>query len=140
MRLIPCLELETGLAGRVGQRLHAAMKPEPGAVECDRIDAERLRFFGNALADDHGRRLVAAVLQVLAHVRFQRRRAREDLVAGRRDELRIDVAVRPADGQARRTLLGDTHPGFAGTPDSSFSLGLHVWISAYFFLVSLSTT
>src|SRR5690349_13016473 len=124
MRLYP-LEVEAGLAGRVGQRLHAAMEPESGTVECDGLDADRIRRLGDALADDHRGCLVAAILQILAHIRLERRCAREHLVARRRDELRVDVAVRAADRQPRRTLLGDTHPGFAGAPDSSLFLGLH---------------
>src|SRR5690242_743456 len=63
------LELETAGARGFRERLHAAMEPEPGTVERHLLDAERLRFFGDALADEFRRRLVAAVLHVLAHVR-----------------------------------------------------------------------
>src|SRR4051812_21288989 len=118
MRLIPCLELEAALAGSVSQRLHAAMEPEPGAIERDGLDAEGLRLLGDALAHDRSRRLVAAVLEVLAHVGLEGRRTGQHLVAGRRDDLRVDVAVRAAHREADGTLLGDTHPGFAGAPDS----------------------
>src|SRR4029453_3278041 len=65
-------ELEAALAGCVGQRLHAAMEPETRAVECHRVDTERLRLLGDALADQRRGRLVAAGFQVLANVRFQR--------------------------------------------------------------------
>ena len=43
--VIESSELEAALAGRVGQRLHAAVKPEAGAIERNRFDAERLRAF-----------------------------------------------------------------------------------------------
>src|SRR5205085_9111682 len=111
---IPCLELEAALAGSVSQRLHAAMEPEPGAVERDGLDAEGLRLLGDALADDRGGGGVAAVLDVLANVGLERRRAGQHLVASRRDDLRVDVAVRAAHRETDGTLLGDTHPGFAG--------------------------
>src|SRR5205085_10046949 len=59
--------------------------------------------------------------QVLADVGLEGRRAREHLVAGRRDDLRVDVAVRATHREADGALLGDTHPGFAGAPDSSLT-------------------
>ena len=48
---LSCLELQAALAGRVGQRLHAAVVAEAGAVERDRLDAQLLRLLGDALAD-----------------------------------------------------------------------------------------
>src|SRR5512132_740045 len=77
-------ELEAVLARRVSQRLHAAVIAEARAIERDRLDAERLRAFGNALADHRGGRLVAAVLRVLAHFGLERRCAGQHLVARRR--------------------------------------------------------
>src|SRR6476646_1422937 len=67
MRRIPCSELETALAGGVGQRFHATMEAKTRTIECNGLDARRLRALRDALADDGGGRLVAAVLQVLAH-------------------------------------------------------------------------
>src|ERR1700758_1525711 len=118
----PALELEPAFAGRFGQRLHAAVILESGTVEGDRVDARALGLGGDALADDRGRRLVATVLHVLAHLGLERRRAGEHLVARRRDDLRIDVAVRPSDHQPVRALLGDAEPGFAAAAGSSVSL------------------
>src|SRR5690348_6907807 len=74
-------ELQAAFAGGVGQRLDAAMEAKTGAVERDRLDAQRLRALGDALADNAGGGLVAAGLQVLAHVGLDRRCAREHLVA-----------------------------------------------------------
>src|SRR6201993_3174603 len=71
----PALELEPAFAGRFGQRLHAAVILESGTVEGDRVDARALGLGGDALADDRGRRLVATVLHVLAHLGLERRRA-----------------------------------------------------------------
>src|SRR5512139_3405143 len=116
------LEFESRFAGRFGQRLHAAVVAESRPVERDGLDAERLRLLGNAPADDRGRGLVAAVRDVLAHVGFECRRAGEHLVSRRRDDLRVDVAVRASDHQPRRTLQRDPQPGLAGAADSSFLL------------------
>src|SRR5262249_24770395 len=104
---IYALELEAAGARRFGERLHTAMKPVTGTIERHRLDAERLRFFGDALADHLGRRPVAAGLGVLAHLRFQRGRAREHLVALGRDDLRVDVMIRAADHETRSALLRD---------------------------------
>ena len=54
------LELQSGFAGRVGQRLHAAVIPITGAVERDRVDAERLRAIADAFADERRGGLVCA--------------------------------------------------------------------------------
>src|SRR5438309_1429812 len=115
-------ELEAVLAGRVGQRLHATVIAEARAIERDRLDAERLRAFRNALADRHRRRLVAAVRNNLAHLGLERRSARQHLVARWRDDLRVDVAIRAAHDQARRTLLGDPQSRLARAADAGFYL------------------
>jgi hypothetical protein len=119
LKWTPGSELATALAGGVGQPLAAAMEAEAGAVECNRLDAQRLRALGDAAPDQRRGGLVAAVLDVLAHFRLERRGAGKHLVAGRRDDLRVDVRVRPVDGKPRCALLGDAHPGFAGAADSS---------------------
>src|SRR5215204_6348023 len=132
-------ELESALAGRVGQRLHAAMEPETRAVERDRLDAERLRLLGDALPDDRRGVLVAAVREVLAQVGLERRGAREHLVAGRRDDLRVDVLVRAVDDESRRALLADADPRFPRAAHAGFLLAFaHIAPRPYFFLVSLS--
>src|SRR5690349_12600979 len=119
---IPCSELETALAGSVGQRFHAAMKAKARTVERDGFDTRRLRALRDALADHRRSRLVAAVLQILAHVGFERRRADDHLVAGRSDDLRIDVAVRAADDEARGALLGNADARLSRAANSSFLL------------------
>ena len=52
-----------------------------------------------------------------------------------RDDLRVDVAVRAADDEARRALLGDAHPGLARAADSSFFF-IHRYLSSPFDLES----
>src|SRR5664279_6428763 len=136
-------ELQAVFAGRLGERLDASVVAISRAVECHRLDAERLRAVGDPLADQRRCRLVAAVLHVLAHFRFERRRAGEHLVAGRRDQLRVDVEVGAADDKPRRALQGDAHPRLAGAADSSLLL-VHrlplLLVRSYFFFVSLITT
>src|SRR5882672_2846672 len=98
------------------------MEAETGTVERDRFDTESLRALGDPPPDRGRGSLVAAIRNILAHVGFERRRACQYRVAGRRDDLRVDVAIRPAHDQSRRALLGNAHPGFAGAADSSLSL------------------
>src|SRR5262245_31493081 len=116
------LELEAAGARGFGERLHTAMEPGPGAIARHALDAQRPRLLGDALADHLRGSLVAAVLEVLAHVGFRRRRAGQHTIAVRRDDLRVDVAVAAVDHQARCALLGDAHPGFAGAAAASFLL------------------
>src|SRR5512132_2368449 len=105
MFLAATSELEAVLARGVRERLHAPVIAIARTVERDGFDAERLRAIGDAFADDCRGRLVAAVLDVLAHVALGGRSARDHLVARRRDELRVDVAVRAAHDEPRRALL-----------------------------------
>src|SRR5690242_9930981 len=119
---VRALELQPALASGIGQRFDAAVVLESGAIEGDRLDASRLSLLRDAFADDGGRRAVATRLHVLAHVRLERRRAGEDLVARRRDDLRVNVAVRPRDHQAVRALLGNAHPRLAAAAGTSVLL------------------
>src|SRR5689334_2589670 len=139
------LELQAALAGALGHRLDAAVILVPGAVERDRLDPQRPGLFGNAPADQRRRRAVAAIFRVLADLALERRRAGQHLIAVRRDDLRVDMAIGPADDQPVCPLLGDACPGFAGAAHTSFAL-VHQPVSSldspagYFFLVSLITT
>src|SRR5579862_219731 len=108
------------------------MEAEARAIERDRFDAERFRPLCDALADDRRGAACAAVLQLLAHVGFRRRCAREHLVARWRDELCINVRVRAAHGKPRRALLGDAKPRLARAAESSFLLRLHPRIPTSF--------
>src|SRR4029434_2596759 len=62
--------------------------------------------------------VVAAVLDVLAHFGLQRRSADQNLVSRRRDDLRINVVVRPGHYQPVRALPRDAHarPATAASP------------------------
>src|SRR5438034_4614784 len=136
------LELQAALAGSVGQRLHATVILEPRTIEGDRLDARGFGLLGDTLADDGGRRPVAAVLDRLAHVGFQRRRACQHPVARRRNDLRVNVAIRPRDHQPIRALEGDAHPSPATAAHAS-DLLVHVVLRFpfdYFFFVSLMVT
>src|ERR1700682_3020098 len=96
-----------------------------GTVECNRLDTQLLRFLRDALSNYGRRGFVAAVLQVFADVALERRRAGQNPVAGRSDDLRVNMAIRPADHQPVGALLGNARPGFAGAADSSVFL-VHV--------------
>src|SRR5205807_9833684 len=78
--------------------------------EGDRLAARGPGLLGDTLADDRGCGPVAAVLDRLAHIGFQGRCAGEHLVARRRNDLRVNVAIRPRDHQAIRALESDAHP------------------------------
>src|SRR5258708_4350811 len=119
------LELQSARTGGFGQRFDAAMEPETGAVESHRLDAQAPGFFGDTLAHELRGSLVAAGLAFLAHIGLERRRAGEHLVAFGRDDLRVDMAIRAADHQPRRTLLGNAHPGFAGAAAARFLFRFH---------------
>ena len=72
---------------------------------------------------------------------FERGRAGEHLVAGRRDDLRVDVRVRPAYDQPVRALLRDAYARPAAAADSGvFLVHLRFSDSIYFFFVSLIVT
>src|SRR6185369_2272462 len=139
------LELQAGFAGRVGQRLDAAVIAVARAIECHGLDAERLRAVADALADDRRGRLVAAVLDLLAELGFGGRRARQHAIAFRRDDLRVDVAVRPAHHEPRRAGERDADPRLAGAADAGLVLVHRMPLivfskERYFFLVSLIFT
>src|SRR4051812_17627474 len=68
LRHMFALELEAAGARGFRERLHTAMKTESGTIERDALDTERLRLLRDALADEFRSSLVAAVLQILAHV------------------------------------------------------------------------
>src|SRR5215831_8245751 len=113
------LELQAAFTGGVGQCFYPSVVPVTGAIESDGFDAERLGLFGDALSDDRCARLVAAVLEILFHVGLERRSTGQYLVTGWRDDLRINVAVRPGHDQAVRPLLGDARAGLTGASDAS---------------------
>src|SRR5688572_28129935 len=96
------LEFEAARAGSLGERLHAPVVTVAGTVESDRLDACGLRLLGDALAHCLGGALVAAVLQLRAQVFLLAGSRGEDLVAGRRGDLRVDVEVGAVHGQSHR--------------------------------------
>src|SRR4051812_6568426 len=93
------LELKPGCAGSVGQSFHPAVVAVAGAVESDRLDALRLRFGGDALADQLGGLFVAAVLELAAHFLLQARSAGKHLVAAGGGELGVDMRVGAVHGE-----------------------------------------
>src|SRR5438034_828762 len=96
----------------------------------------------STLEADVRSRLVAAILQRLAHIGFERRSARKHFVTSRRNDLRINVRIRPADGEPRCALLRNANPRLPCTADSRVYVVLvaHLAAPAYFFFVSLITT
>src|SRR3990170_3106450 len=95
----------------LGKRLDAAVVPVAGAVERDALDARGLRFFGNALAYRLRSPLVAAAVQSGAQVLLQAGGAGKHLVAARRSDLRVDVAVGTVYGEPHRADLADLEAG-----------------------------
>ena len=67
------LELESGLAGRVGQRLDATVKEIPVAIEHHRLHAGGLGPLGDHLADHDRRGAVAARVGLAGLVILRRR-------------------------------------------------------------------
>src|SRR5215470_20209557 len=113
MRIPASLELEAGLAGRLGQRLHAAVVEETVAVEDDLVDLPRARDLRDRPPHALRRLDVAARRQALAHARRARRDGRERAPGLAVDELRVDVLAAAVDGDPRPVAARDPphHPG-----------------------------
>ena len=110
------------------------MKPErSNATLCDALGLGALR---NRAADGLGGLDVAGGFQFAAHVLLQGRRGDQNLVALRREDLRIDVLRRAMHRQAQRGQLLDLY----AAPAARGASGCLVWsIScAYFFFASFS--
>src|SRR5262249_23349454 len=91
MRIPASLELEAGLAGRLGQRLHAAVVEETVAVEDDLLDLPRARDLRDRPPHAPRRLDVAARRATLAHARRRLREAGGRAPGLAVDELRVDV-------------------------------------------------
>src|SRR5216684_2818106 len=111
------LEAQSAFAGGVGQRLDAAVKQVPAAVEHDLLDALGERALGQKLAYRLGGGDVGAGLQALAHRLFQRGSGGERLAFAVIDDLGIDVLRRAVNAKSRprtrREFDGPAHAGFA---------------------------
>src|SRR5215468_403877 len=101
MRIPASLELEAGLAGRLGQRLHAAVVEEPVAVEDDLFDLPRARDLRDRPSHALRRLDVAARREPVAHARRARRDARERAPGLAVDELSVDVLAAAVDRDPR---------------------------------------
>src|SRR5215213_7376729 len=98
---VQSLELQTLFAGRVGDRLHAAVVHVAAAVEDHLFDALLLGARRHHLADQLGRRLAGGrAADLLADLGIRRARLGERRAAVVVDHLRIDVAQALVDGQA----------------------------------------
>src|SRR6185503_1619728 len=101
---IDASELQTGLAGRVGGRAHAAVIQVATAIEHDARDALFLEAAGDRLANRFGTGDVSAAHLAAEHLLqrcFGARRRRDRLARHVVDHLRVDVRDRPVHGQAR---------------------------------------
>src|SRR5215204_6550636 len=87
-------EIETALAGGVGQRLDAAVIEIARAVEHDRLHAGGARALGDETPDLLRRVDVGARLQLPAHVLFEGRGGSERDAALVIDDLRVDLLRR----------------------------------------------
>src|SRR5258708_11507707 len=110
MRIPIVLELQSGLAGGVGQRLHAAMVQIAAAVEDDAGDPGGHGALGQRTTDGGGRGGVGPVaLQLALQPAFAARRSHEGAPLGVVDDLRGDVVQAAEDGEPR-ALRGAGHP------------------------------
>src|SRR3990170_3576779 len=134
------LEFEPGFPRCVRQSLYPAVILVAGTVESDLADAQHLRLFGDALANDARRRLVAAAGQLAAQILLRGRSARQHLVALGRKYLGVNVAVGAVHAEPHRFLLMHPAPGLSRAAQPRGSLLDHDCPSRYFFFVSLSTT
>ena len=134
-----CLELEAALAGRVGQRLHAAMEAITRAVERDR---SRCRAPSPSRRCACRRRAAAARLPPFARsprTSFSTVDALASTLSpvGRHD-LRVDVQVRPVDDEPGRALLRRCASASGGRGGRELlSCLCSSWPRPYFFFVSL---
>src|SRR5207253_4265431 len=84
-----------------------------------------LGLVGDSFSDDGGGLLVATVLEVFSHIGFHCRGARKHLVAGGRNDLRVNVQIRPTHHQPVCALHGDAQPRLSTAPSSSVLLVRH---------------
>src|SRR5438270_2509429 len=124
------LELQSGFAGGLGQRLDPPVVEVAAAVEDDLLQARVDRLAGDRLADRLGGREV-----VLVQLQVDGRSRRQSAPAGVVDELDVSVRQAPEHGQAR--ALGgaadlDPDPAVALVP-RAFPVYLfnHVWVSFF---------
>src|SRR5262245_14073454 len=129
--VIANLELETALAGGVGQGLDAPVVVEAAAVEDHRLHALVLGAGGDELADGLGCFQVGATLglALALEVLVERRRRAEGLPRLVVDHLRVDVRLAAEHRQPRapgsaRDLLADAV--LDPLPDVFFGLDLHM--------------
>src|SRR5581483_8495107 len=139
---VPCptlSEIETALAGGIGQGLHPAMKHIGAAVEHDPLDSRLLGALGDQLPDRGRSGAIGAGLDVTLDVAVERRGRGQRLPLGVVDDLRIDVPRRaehrkpgPAAGRLPQLVALALPP-----PAEQF-----VWFVGhdYFFLPSLRRT
>src|SRR5687768_463521 len=112
--LFSWLEVESGFARGVGQGAHAAVIAETGAVEDDLLDARCASALGEQLADLLGVFCLGALAR--AQAALERGGAGQRLAGGVVDQLGVDLADAPEDGQARplgRTGQGQAQAGVA---------------------------
>src|SRR5262249_8671756 len=106
VRVLPCLELQSALAGGISDGRDAAVIHESAAIEDDLRNARGLRAVGKELADLRGRVLVAG--GTAAQACFGGGGGRKRLSGNVVDDLRGDVVVR-AEHREARTLRGAAH-------------------------------
>src|SRR5688572_2748091 len=102
---IPFLELQTALAGPVGERLHPPVIEISAAVEHHRLDAGRLGALGDQEPNLLGGVLVGAGLELGLQILVERGGGRERRAFRIVDDLGVYVPARPEHGQARARRL-----------------------------------
>src|SRR5438093_10960194 len=110
---------QSALTRCFGHGLHPAVVQPSSSIEHHALDAGRSRPFGDGLADALG------PVDLVRSLRGQVRGRGEGAGAVIVDQLRVDVAVGPIDGQARS--FGRSRHGLAhATVSPQASLALHV--------------
>src|ERR1700757_2595731 len=123
----PPSETEPALAGRIRQRLDAAVKEIAAAIEDDLLDALRRGALGEPFSDRLCRLDVGAGLEAFAHVLLQRGGGCDGSAVRIVDHLRIDVFRRAEDRKPRAMAAGaaDVSPHFRRPPQGPISDARH---------------
>src|SRR6266576_5764724 len=123
----PPSETEPALAGRIRQRLDAAVKEIAAAIEDDLLDTLRRGALGEPFSDRLCRLDVGAGLEAFAHVLLQRGGGCDGSAVRIVDHLRIDVFRRAEDRKPRAMAAGaaDVSPHFRRPPQGPISDARH---------------
>ena len=118
-------EIETALAGGIGQSFDPAVKQISAPIEDDPLDTRGLCSRGNELTDGVGRRYVSAILEARPEAAIEAGSRRKSASDGVIDDLRIDV-LRRSEHRKTRSIVCRTSQTVANSlaPAQEESFGL----------------